>query len=516
VPRIVGAAAAFLVLVSLGFASRASADQAFAGERPLRTAVFSPTFSGPTVHSDFAQIADLGTSAVVLAFNWGEVASPEAGSAPDFDPRDPGSPYYNWSSFDEGVRTASAHGLEVIAVVLGAPTWALESAEPGAPPTLPNPAAFGDFAAAAAARFSGGYAGLPAVRYWEAWNEPNISFFLAPQFVDGEPISPAWYRRMLNEFYDGVKSVALSSKVIGGGTAPFFDRTPEVTAIDPAWGPLSFMRHLLCLSETLEPTCNTPTKFDIWATHPYVEGSPSRRASLPNDVSVADLPRMRAVLEAAQEAGHVVSSEAVEFWAPEFSWDSSPPDPKGVPQSVLARWVPQALYDMWRSGISLVAWLTLHDGPWDFLHSGLLLDGAPKEHARRFAFPLVGVNHRDQLEVWGRTPGGRPANVIIEQLDSGAWSTLGTLSSDGTGIFQGRFDAWPTGLIRATAAALGEQSANFPLGADPYVNTVYEAFGNGMLEPEPTWHRPAIPEPPSGGSSRRIEVEQRLRKGEAP
>lgn len=44
----------------------------------------------------------------------------------------------------------------------------------------PDPAAFGAFAEAVARRYSGAN-GLPRVRYFEAWNEPNLDVYLAPQ-----------------------------------------------------------------------------------------------------------------------------------------------------------------------------------------------------------------------------------------------------------------------------------------------------------------------------------------------
>jgi len=505
-PRLAIAAAALLVLVALGVAS-AKADQSPATALPFRTAVLSGT-------DDSAQVKALGASAIVLFVFWSSVAP----QAPP-DPRNPGSASYQWAAFDDAVKTATASGLDVIAVVTDAPAWALRPAKPGLAPTLPDASAFADFAAAAAARYSGSYGNLPAVRYWEAWNEPNIHLGLKPQFVDGQPVTPAWYREMLNRFYDEVKAVSPENVVIGGGLAPFFDNNAATMAVDADWGPLSFTRRVLCLSETLQQICSTPTRFDVWAIHPYTEGSPSHRAALPNDVSLPDIPKMRAVLEAAEQKQLIQSAHPVELWAPEFSWDSMPPAAGHVPQSVLLRWVPQALYGMWHSGVTLVAWLTYRDIPGYLPATGLALaDGTQKAHARAFAFPLVGMSHRDQLEVWGRTPGGRQADVTIERsTGGGSWTTLGTLASDADGIFQGRFaKVAPVGSIRALAPALGEQSAQFPLGPDPNVNDLVPAAGNIILEPDPAYRRPAIPMPPAGGSNERIAAQQRLRAGVKP
>jgi len=47
----------------------------------------------------------------------------------------------------------------------------------------------------------------------------------------------------------------------------------------------------------------------------------------------------------------------------EFSWDTTPPDPKGVPVQLEARWVPQALYQAWKSGVSFFNWGGLRDQP---------------------------------------------------------------------------------------------------------------------------------------------------------
>ena len=43
-------------------------------------------------------------------------------------------------------------------------------------------------ATAVARRYSGSFAGLPRVRMFEAWNEPNASFFLSPAFENGQPL----------------------------------------------------------------------------------------------------------------------------------------------------------------------------------------------------------------------------------------------------------------------------------------------------------------------------------------
>jgi len=516
------AVAAAVVVVGLAVVSSVRATQSAVDPGGALETAFLPVDVPPAgANAGVAQIRNLGASTVIVNLQWSAVVSPSAGSAGDFDPTDPASPYYNWSTFDAYVRAAAANGLGIIGLIAGTPGWALVAPKPGMEATLPDPQALAHFATAAARRYSGSFAGLPKVEGWKVWNEPNISLFFKPQFVDGQPFSPGWYRTMVNDVYDAVKAVSPDVLVIAGGTAPFFDNSPEVVAIDPDWGPLSFMRQLFCLSDTLRPTCSTPVKFDVWGANPYTEGSPSRRASLPNDVSLPDLPKMRAVLEAAKDAGNILSTQPVRFWATEFSWDSKPPDAGGVPETQLVRWVPEALHQMWASGISTATWFTLKDfAPPSDYQAGLTFgDGTAKAYTWAFTFPLVGTSRRNQLEIWGRTPGGHATDVAVQRSTGGAWITLATLSSDANGIFQARVGSEPTGLIRAVLLSPSCQaagfpaeclSASYPLGADPEVNKVYGNFGNPPLQPPPTWSRPPIPPLTTGGSGRRISVQQHL------
>lgn len=106
------------------------------------------------------------------------------------------------------------------------------------------------------------------------------------------------------------------------------------------------MRELLCLSPSLRPTCSAETRFDVWSHHRYTSGGPTHQAVLRDDVSLGDLPEMRRVLDAAMRAGHVRSAGKPRFRVTEFSWDSSPPDPNGVPTALHTRWVAEALYRM--------------------------------------------------------------------------------------------------------------------------------------------------------------------------
>jgi hypothetical protein len=280
------------------------------------------------------------------------------------------------------------------------------------------------------------------------WNEPNLTDHLAPQYVGRKPFSPILYRRMVNAFAAAVKGVHADNVVVAGGTSPFRDIRPEVQKVNPRWGPLTFMRSLFCLNRQLKRVCRAPVRFDIWAHHPYTSGGPTHHALLPDDVSLGDLPQMRAVLKAGYSAGNVKSPRMPGFWVTEFSWDSAPPDPEGLPIKLHARWTAEALYRMWKAGVSLVTWLELRDQPWGdgdpdhYVQGGLYFRGQTfradraKPAAQAFRFPFVAYKHARGIRFWGRTPTSARATVIVEQKAGRGWRRLWSGPAATTGIFQ--------------------------------------------------------------------------------
>ena len=219
-------------------------------------------------------------------------------------------------------------------------------------------------------------------------------------------------------------------------------------------------------------------RFDAWSTHPYTSGGPTHHAIKANDVSLGDLPEMKAVLDAATRAGHIASARTPQFWVTEFSWDSKPPDPGGVPNTLLKRWVPQALYAMWRAGVSLVTWFSLRDNSLGrFFQSGLYYaDGRPKPALRGFRFPLVAFPRSHGVYVWGRTPGSVRGRVIVEQLSPGSkWRRLGTLGTNRYGIFERTFRGPTTGWIRGRL--VGGADATLPFSLTPVRDQFFNPFG---------------------------------------
>jgi len=479
-------------LLSVGAAQGAPSDPTVGilAAHPFTTAVYldepADILASPLA---YRRVAAAGASVVRILVVWRDVAP--ATLPTSWKPSDPADPSYDWTSLDAEVKMAAADGLQPLLTILEAPDWAQAGPPVPAPNSrLPDPQAFAQFATAAARRYGGAFDGLPRVRYWQAWNEPNLSLYLVPQLANRKPVSPAWYRGMLNAFAAAVHGVHADNVVVAGGLAPFRDNTTDVVTQNKDWGPLSFMRSLLCLSASLRPTCSDPVSFDAWAQHPYTSGGPTHHAVLPNDVSLGDLPKVTRVLDAAVRYGHIRSSGPVRFWVTEFSWDTKPPDPQGVPALLARRWVAEALYRMWADGVSLVTWLMLRDDPpaTSYLQSGLYYDGTsfatdkPKPLLAAFRFPVVGLQSAHGVYVWGRAPGGRAGSVIVQYRSSGGWRRLAAVKTDRYGIFQAQYALPFSGWVRATLPGAATASPPFQLANVP--DHFYNPFGAPfLLEP---------------------------------
>ncbi len=426
-------------------------------------------FSGARAADAFRRVAGAGGSYARLTLAWAEVAPRGSERPVGFDAADPADPHYSWSAFDRQARAAVAAGLEPIVSVYLAPAWAERGTAGGRGTKRPDPSELALFARAAATRFSGKFEGLPRIRYWQVWNEPNLDWFLMPQFDGARAVSPAWYRTMVNRFAAAVKAVDATNLVVAGGTSPFGDPGRVVA-------PLAFMRELLCMAgRPLRPTCKVHVHFDIWAHHPYSMGGPFHQAAHPDNVSVGDLPEMQRLLTAAIRAGHVVHSRPVAFWVTEFSWDTNPPDPKGVPIRLHARWVAEALFQMWRSQVSLVTWFRLADEPLakGSFQSGLYFQPASNGLSRgkpaltAFHFPFVAYRNDGVVSVWGRTPSSSQGAVSVEQRVRGRWQTLRVIRAASSGIFRARVNPRGGGDMRARLVGHRDASLPFSLHRPP-------------------------------------------------
>lgn len=413
---------------------------------PLSTGVSYLSANEPLA---FQRVRAAGARLVQTIARWREIAPREEPAG--WSPADPADPHYDWAWLDSWVANAVAAGLTPVLDVASAPRWAQGCEADGSQPLVvcrPDPAALAAFAAAAAGRYSGRFGGLPRVRYWQGLNEPNLSLFFNPQFESGRPVSPELYRELINAFYAAVKSVDRSNLVLAAGLGPI--ARPGYTV-----GPMRFARQLLCMRGRRRPrpakgNCGGGVRFDIFDIHPYTTGGPTHRGHA-DDVQIADLPKLRSLLRAADRAGRIKGAfRRTPLWITEFSWDSNPPDPGGLSMPILARWTAEALHTAWRAGVSRFFWYSLRDNrpnptrPFsETLQSGLYFRGAtlaedrPKRVLYAFRFPFVAHSRRGGIAFWGRTPSSRRGKVVIQARRGGRWSTIAIARAAATGIFRG-------------------------------------------------------------------------------
>jgi hypothetical protein len=453
------------VLISSVLLLLLSAQAATAASRPLRTGFLDPeAFGGTRPAQSVGRARTAGATLARLFLVWNAVAPTRPA-----DPLDPDDPAYHWESIDQQVIDTANGGLDPVIYISGSVQWARGQAV-GLPGTWPSPTRFAEVARAAARRYSGRFtpAGesvpLPRVRFWQAWNEPNAGRELAPQRINGRPVSPAHYRRMVNAFADAVHGAQAGNLVVAGSLGPFGHDAEDIQVLPP----MQFMSRLLCVSQNPphRKTCSQRTRFDIWAHNPYTNGGPNRNARSAADVSVGDLPEMRALLAAAKRSGSIVSPRAPEFWVTEFSWDSSPPDPRGVPAALHRRWVAEALYRMWQAGVSAVIWFRLQDDPLrrtPYQSGFFTAGGRAKTSLMAFRFPFVAFRSDKGISIWGRTPRSSSGLVVIEQRSGKRWTPVARVRADRNGIFSRQLPPSRTTTLRARHISPSEISVPFSL-----------------------------------------------------
>jgi hypothetical protein len=446
-------------LLAAAITAAALASPAHAA-RGMELGLYDPEFNvgdAATRAVAFDRSAQAHAGVVLIYVRWSSVApNPRPLGFVATNPADPG---YDWASTDAAVRDATARGLKVLLAVTAAPPWAEGPGRPSvadvpAGAWKPNPADVGDFARAIATRYSGQFLGLPAVRYWQLWAEPNLGLNLDPQFEGGRAVGFDVYRPMLNAFYANLKSVNPQNLVLSGGTAPYGNLTPAGALAFQRMQPLAFWRGLLCLgkgkkhkkkrgarrqAKLIPLPCPSPAHFDIAAHHPINVGAPTRRALNADDISTPDLGKLKRVLGAATRSGRALPAGNKPLWATEIWWNSNPPRPGGLPLGRHARYLEQALYVLWKQGVQATFWFEVRDalpGGGPTPTTGLFLrDGTPKPAFRAFQFPFVGERlSRSRVRVWGEAPGPGPVKI---QKGRKRFHKVKTLSAGANRVFVG-------------------------------------------------------------------------------
>jgi O-antigen ligase len=231
-----------------------------------------------------ARMNELGLRWIRQPFPWAEI--------------EPTSGQFNWPPWDRVVEAASAHGVQLIAVLDTTPAWARPpNTSPFTPPT--ELADFGDFARALAERYG------DRIDYYQVWDEPNLSAHWGDRFVD-----PTAYARLLREGAVNVRAVDANAIILTAALAPTVETGP-LNLNEPA-----FLAGLYAVNAT--------PWFDIVAAQPY--GFDQEPTAPPSEKS---LNFARAELLRQTMVTHGDGDKPV--WATTFGWSALPQDWAGGP-----------------------------------------------------------------------------------------------------------------------------------------------------------------------------------------
>ena len=301
----------------------------------------------------YPALGELGVQVLRVHLNWGGklgVAKrrPREGTDPD-------DPAYDWRLYDRVVLDARRHGVEVLFTIFGTPPWANGGARPTRAPR--DATRLREFAYAAATRYGGVYvrrdgALLPRVRFWTAWNEPNLQIGLVPQWrrVGGRWViqSARDYARICNAVVDGVATALVAgSKVACGVTAARGNNNPNGDR--PSVSPLAFLRAMKAAGAR---------GFDAYAHHPYYGApseSPASRSPGRGGVTLGNIDDL--VRELTRLYGRLP------LWLTEYGYQTNPPDGVfGVPWATQARYLRASLaIARAHPRIDMLLWFLLRD-----------------------------------------------------------------------------------------------------------------------------------------------------------
>jgi hypothetical protein len=430
-----------VVSVALALAPRAEAA------RDLDVG-FADYLYGSTISEDARELwaertVDANATIVRINLYWRSVATRKPA-----DPRDPGDPAYNWNTIDAAVRNAESHGLDVLLTSFAAPDWAEgpnrpKNVNPGS--WKPDPKAYTDFAHAIAERYSGTFGGsnpLPEVEYFQAWNEPNLSTYITPQWKGKKNESSELYVALLNAFYDEVKAVNPDATIVSGGTSPYGDPPGGPNRTQP----LRFLQEILCLTpKDKRGKCTKAGKAKavVFSLHPINREDPPRaKAAFKGDIEIADFHSLTKALKKAERYKTVGTGGKHQFWADEVWWQTNPPDKKeGVSLKTHARWTAEGLSLLWKQGASKVIFLQFRDAKYtpgepslaSYQTGVYTYEGKRKPSYDAVKFPFVTERKGKKLKAWGIAP--ESGKLKIEAKGKGGYRKVGSVNAKEGRVF---------------------------------------------------------------------------------
>ena len=297
--------------------------------------------SEPGIEARLDLLAATGVRVTRLDVLWNAVAPFRPA-----DGADPNDPAYRWSRYDLVVDGLTRRGIAAIFNVYRTPSWANggRSYE-----WAPDESHYAAFMTALARRYDGvtrDRAGLAhgPVELFQAWNEPNLSRFLRPQWrteADGRhtPVSPEVYAGLLARAHESVKAVQPQAWVIGAGGGPNNTDNPPGGSTSA----VTFVRGLV--------PYHPPA--DAFAQHLYPALGPRVSTAMP---SYTRLPELIGELDAVRPGLPILITE--------FGWTTSPTSvrPSHVSEDLQATYLREAV-DMLAAipRVRLAVWFNLQD-----------------------------------------------------------------------------------------------------------------------------------------------------------
>jgi len=269
---------------------------------------------------------------------------------------------FTWDAYDALVDAVAAQpGLQLVAVLDGAPAWARDELAPEHPYAPPRSVAeYGAFAGAVAARYAA------SITYYQIWDEPNLT----THWGNLDP-RPARYVALLRAAYSAIHAADPTASVLAAALAPTTESGPDNL------GDVQYLRAIYDLGggETFDAAAGKPYGFDT--------GPDDRRV----DRDLLNFARLILLREEMVRRGDA----AKPLWGSNFGWNALPAGWTGPPSiwgSVSA--VQQADYTRRAYARARDEW------PWV---GGLILQhwdpAAPADD------PIQGFAVADRIGAWG-------------------------------------------------------------------------------------------------------------------
>jgi hypothetical protein len=301
--------------------------------------------------ANLAAAANAGATVIHTNANWASIAPTRPS-----DPSNGDDPAYVISDLDQLVAAAPQYGLRVYVTIVGTPKWANGGTTPNHMPK--HLSDLTTFARMLATRYDG-FHGHGTVAMWSAWNEPNLSLFLTPQYSGKKIVSPGLYAKLYKAVYAGVKAGNPSSAIAIGETSPEGrDKPLGKKGQSESVSPGTFAT-LLAKTKGLH--------FQAWAQHPYPtspKGKALGKARFPN-VNLTQLPTFEKLLKK-------LFHQEVPIWITEYGHQTRPAQPHGVTYAQQATYAKQALaYARADRDVQMFVWFTFRDSPGNPWKSGI-------------------------------------------------------------------------------------------------------------------------------------------------